>query len=43
MIRSATPFAARQSALCGGVGLRAGGLGMTMTMTTITTLMAGNG
>ena len=43
MIRSATTFAARQTASRGGVGLRAGGLGTTMTMTTITTPMAGTG
>ncbi len=43
MIRSAVAFAARQTAQLGGVSVRAGGLGTTMTITTITTPMAGTG
>jgi hypothetical protein len=43
LIRSATAFAARQTARRSGVAVRAGGLGTTMTITTITTPMAGTG
>jgi len=41
--RSAALFAARPTALRGGVALRVGALGSTMTITTITTPMAGTG
>jgi hypothetical protein len=44
LIRSAAPFAARPTASRGDATVRAGGLGMmTMTITTITTPMAGTG
>ncbi len=43
MIHSATAFAACRTASYGGVSVRAGGLGTTMTITTITTPMAGTG